>query len=75
MGLDISSAYLEAYTKEKLTIIAGPEFGKLEGHRLVIDKALYGLRTSGQRWHDRFAECMRMEEFNACLSEPDIWMR
>ena len=74
-GTDISSAYLEAYTKEKLTIIAGPEFEKLEGHRLVIDKALYGLRTSGQRWHDRFAECMRMEGFSVCLVELDIWMR
>ena len=59
-GTDISSAYLEAHTKEKLTIIAGPEFSSLQGYRLVIDKALYGLRTSGQYWHDRFAECMHI---------------
>ena len=49
---DIASAYLEAYTSEKVYIIAGPEFGALEGHVLVIDRALYGLRTSGQQWHD-----------------------
>ena len=71
----IGNACFEARAAEKAHIIAGPKFGKLKGHRLVIDKALYGLRTSGQRWHDRFAECMRMEGFNACLSEPDIWMR
>ena len=29
---DISSAYLEAYTKEKVCIITGPEFGPLNGH-------------------------------------------
>ena len=29
---DIGNAYLEAYTKEKVCIIAGPEFGDLEGH-------------------------------------------
>ncbi len=72
---DISSAYLEAYTNEKVCILAGPEFGPLVGHRLIIDKALYGLRTSGQRWYDRFAACMREEGFFPCKSEPDIWMR
>ena len=42
-GTDISSAYLEAYTREKVCIMAGPEFGPLAGHRLVVSKALYGL--------------------------------
>jgi hypothetical protein len=74
-SVDISSAYLEAKTKEKIAIIAGPEFGPLEGHTLIVYKALYGLRTSGVRWHDRFAECMRAEGFFPCLAEQDIWMR
>ena len=42
-GADIGNAYLEAKTKEKLYIVAGPEFEELEGHILVIYKALYGL--------------------------------
>jgi hypothetical protein len=46
---DIGNAYLEAFTSEKVYIIAGPEFGQLEGHILIISKALYGLRTSGAR--------------------------
>ena len=46
---DITSAYLEAFTSEKVCIKAGPEFGKLKGHWLIIEKALYGLRTSGAR--------------------------
>jgi hypothetical protein len=41
---DVSSAYLEAYTQEKVCFIAGTEFGPLQGHLLVIDHALYGLR-------------------------------
>jgi hypothetical protein len=44
---DIGNAYLEAETSEKVFIIAGPESGELEGHTLVIFKALYGLRSSG----------------------------
>ena len=56
-------------------ILAGPEFVALAGHRLIVDKALYGRRTSGQRWHERFAECMRAEGYVPCKAEPDIWMR
>ena len=37
---DTSSAYLEAYTKEKVCFTAGPEFEILEGHTFVIEKAL-----------------------------------
>ena len=72
---DIGNAYLEARTKEKLYIKAGPEFGPLQGHILIIERALYGLRTSGARWHERFADCLRNEGFQPCKAEPDIWMR
>ena len=46
-GTDIGNAYLKSYTKEKVALIAGPEFGKLQGHLLVIIKALYSSRLSG----------------------------
>jgi hypothetical protein len=79
-GLDlwatnIGNAYLEAFTMEWNYIIAGPEFGQLEGHYLIIVKALYGLRTSGLRWHECFADCLCNEGFSPCKAEPDIWMR
>jgi len=73
---DVGNAYLEAYTREKVCIKAGPEFGPdLEGKFLIINKALYGLRSSGTRWHDRFADCLRDMGFFPCKAEPDIWMR
>ena len=72
---DIGNAYLEAKTTEKVYIIAGPEFGDREGHILVIHKALYGLRSSGARWHETFADCLRDMGFLSCKAEPDIWMR
>ena len=56
---DISSAYLEAYTQEMVCFLTGPEFCPLEGHLLVIERAIYGLRTSGARWHDRFSDTLR----------------
>ena len=74
-GTDIGNAYLEAYTTEKVAIIAGPEFGPLEGHTLIVSRALYGLRMSGKMWHQRFATCLEEEGFYPCKAEPDIWMR
>ncbi len=71
---DIDNAYLEAQTQEKVYIIVGPEFGELEGHTLIIFKALYGLRTFGLYWHEHFADCLRDMGFTPCKAEPDIWM-
>ena len=72
---DIGNAYLESFTKEKVYIIAGPEFGDREGCTLIISKALYGLKSSGLRWHERFADVLRSMEFFPSKAEPDIWMR
>jgi hypothetical protein len=71
---DIGNAYLEAKTSELVYIIAGPEFGDLEGHVLIIYKALYGLRSSGLRWHEKFAAVMRAIGFIPCKMEPNIWL-
>jgi hypothetical protein len=65
---------LEENTSEMVYTIAGPEFGGFEGHKLIIRKSLYGLRSSGTRWKDRFADCMLEIDFFSCKSEPDIWM-
>ena len=74
-GTDIGNAYLEAFIKEKVHIIAGPEFGDLQGHILIILKALYGLRASGLRWCERLADCLRDMGYAPCEMEPDIWLR
>ena len=47
MCADVTSAYLLADTTEKVYLVAGPEFGKLQGRVLKVKKALYGLKTSG----------------------------
>ena len=72
---DVGNAYLEAYTKEKLYIIAGSEFGDREGNVLVIVKALYGLRTSGARFHEKFADTLLDMGFLPCKADPDVWMK
>ena len=72
MAGDIGNAYLEAYTKEKVYFKAGKEFGPLEGHVLVIVKALYGLRTSGARFHEKLSDTLRAMGFVPSLADPDF---
>ena len=72
---DIGNAYLEAYTKEKVCFIAGPEFGPLAGHVLVISKALYGLRSSGARFHDKQHDTLTDMGFRPSYADPDLWIR
>ena len=72
---DVGNAYLEALTKEKLYIIAGPEFGELEGYILIVHKALYGLRTSGARWAEKLADSLRAMNFFPSYADPAIWMQ
>ena len=72
---DIGNAYLESYTQEKVYFIAGPDFGPLAGHTLIIDKALYGLRSSGLRFHEKLSSVLRKYGFQRSRVDPDLWMR
>ena len=72
---DIGNAYVNAYTNEKVYAIAGKEFGELEGHLVVIKKALYGLATSGERWHKHFADTLLNLGFQPTRYDRDVWLR
>ena len=72
---DIGNAYLEALTSEKVCIRAGPEFGDLEGHLLIIYKALYGLKTSGKAFGQLLQECLLDLGFFPSLVKASIYMR
>jgi len=74
-GADVRNAYLEALTREKIYIVAGPEFGDLQGHILIVLKALYGLKLSGKMWHEKLADALRELHFSPSRADPDLWMR
>jgi hypothetical protein len=59
-------------TAKKLVIVSGPEFGEMEGHILIISKALYGLWTSGLCWHDCFSECLCEMGLTPSKAKPDF---
>ena len=74
-GADIGNAYLEATTKEKLYLVAGPEFEELQGYIHVIHKALNGLISSGLRWSQRIHVIMLQLGFKDCKVDPHVWLR
>ena len=55
--------------------MAGPEFGDIEGHVLIVRKALYGLKSSGKMWGERCADIFRSIGFTPTRTQDDIWIR
>jgi hypothetical protein len=73
---DVGNAYLKAYTKEKVYCIGTEDFGEdLNRCVLIIRKALYGLRSSGTCWHERFSDTLREMKFTPSKADSDVWMR
>ncbi len=68
-------------TPKKIYFIAGPEFAPfgLEGHILLIVRALYGLKSSGLRWRERLSDVLRNPNgglgFFPSKAEMDIRIR
>ena len=73
---DVGNAFLYGRTKEKVYIVAGPEFGKeLEGKVLIIFKSLYGLRTSAARFREHLVERLRTMGFIPSKGNLNFFMR
>ena len=74
-GADIGNAYLEAFTAEKLYIVAGPEFEEHEGYILIFLMALYRLESSGKRWTEVIHSIWKNMKFTPSKADPCIWLR
>jgi hypothetical protein len=73
---DIGNAFLyEKKAKDKVYITADTEFGaKLHGKNLMIDKSLYGLKTSAARFHDHLSESLLILGFKKTKHDLYLWM-
>lgn len=73
LAMDIGNAYLNADTKEKVYTMAGPEFGELEGRKVIIVRALNGLQSSCAAWIVHLANTLRDMGFTSCLADANVW--
>ena len=69
-GADDEKANLQALTKEKLCIVAGPEAEELQEHVIVMYNALDGTRPGGACWHDKGFGSFQQMDF---LQPPLFW--
>ena len=73
---DVGNAFLNGITRDKLYIIAGPEFGpEREGKALILYKSMYGARASCARFHEHLAAKLLALGFNPSKADPDLWYR
>ena len=75
LACDIQNAYLTADCREKVYIIAGPEFGSEAGSIMVVRKALYGLKSSGAAFRAHLAETLYDLNYTPTKADPDVWIR
>jgi hypothetical protein len=71
---DIGNAFLYGKTREKVYIIAGREFGTLAGTPLIIDRGLYGLRSSSARFHEHLSTKLRAMGYRPSKADTDFWI-
>lgn len=72
---DIENAYLTAPCREKCWTIVGKEFGSDQGKPFIIQKALYGLKSSGAAFRAFLAETLDDMGFRSSHADPDVWLR
>jgi hypothetical protein len=72
---NISNAYLNAPCREKIWIVAGPEFGSNEGSVMKVVRAWYGLKSSGASWHAMLSQTMHDMKYERCKADHDVWLR
>jgi hypothetical protein len=72
---DVGNAFITAPCMEKIYSRATPEFGERSEAIVILNKALYGLRTSGRAFRNTFADFLRQLGFVATRYDRDVWMR
>jgi Reverse transcriptase (RNA-dependent DNA polymerase) len=75
LSADIQNAYLHAQCRERVYVRAGKEFGSDQGAIMIIDRALYGLKTSGAAFRALVAEQLWDMGYRSCRGDPDVWFR
>ena len=71
---DIGKVYLNASAKEKIYTRCGLEFGPEMVSRIaIVHKSVYGLKSSGNRWHAHFANTLHSMGFMSTRYDQDVW--
>jgi Reverse transcriptase (RNA-dependent DNA polymerase) len=73
---DIGNAFPTVPCAEKIWSVAGPEFrtqGK-EGSKVILRRALYGLKTASRSFHEFLGDKLRRMGFTCTRADQDLWL-
>jgi hypothetical protein len=74
---DVGNAFPTAPCAERIWSVAGPEFqhqGR-EGSKVILKRALYGLKTASRSFHEFFGDTLRRMGFTCSRADQDLWLR
>ena len=71
----IENAYLTAPCHKKIWTRAGTEFVNNEGKLFIVDRSLYGLKSSGAAFRAFLEEQLDYMGFKSSIVDPDFRMR
>ena len=66
---------MNAYTKEKIYSRAGIKFGDRAGVKVIVRKALYGLKGSANAWWLQLSDDLRSMGFTRSRIDLSIWYK
>ena len=73
---NIHNAYLTAPCSEKIWTTLGSEFGpELAGKKVLVVRALYGLKYAGASLRNNLVYCMRNLGYSSCLADTYLWFK
>ncbi|MEM7297750.1 MAG: reverse transcriptase domain-containing protein, partial [Bacteroidota bacterium] len=76
MSADISNAFCTAKNMEpKVWVDCGPEFRDRQGQKATLRRALYGMSSSRQSFHDYCGDILWEMDFRPSRADPDLWIR
>jgi hypothetical protein len=75
MACDLENAYLNAPCKEKIWFKGGRECGEDQGQVLVVVRALYGLKGSGNSWRNTLSHSLQDLGWKPTRADPDVYLR
>ncbi len=75
MTAGIMNAHITAPNKEKIWMQFGPKFGKDKGHKAIVVRALYGLKSAGEAFRSHLADCMRQLGYESNKADLDLWIK
>lgn len=75
MACDIENAYLMAKCQVKCWTAARSKFGSEAGLTMIINKALFGLKSPCAAFRAHVAERLDPEGYKPSYADPDVWLR